>query len=204
MSPERSGTSIESAADSTPYGRTRRPTLNSPIFLSVGPLFTQMFHHGFAALPDNDMKAVRHQVHYLTIAEWPGHCINVDPLQIRFPELRELIFLNSSTVTTFKGHFKAVSKIERLLQLNLFLSEWKGRVPSLLCLSLSLLGGLTMPEWKGRVPLTRSHYRLSAWRRDGARGVVTIALFSLRCAGIPITCAALLFTSMIRNQAIQV
>ncbi|GBP74444.1 hypothetical protein EVAR_44508_1 [Eumeta japonica] len=35
--------------------------------------------------------------------------------------------------------------------------EWKGRVPSLLCLSLSLLGGLTMPEWKGRVPLTRSH-----------------------------------------------
>ncbi|GBP11744.1 hypothetical protein EVAR_77851_1 [Eumeta japonica] len=26
-----------------------------------------------------------------------------------------------------------------------------------LCLSLSLLGGLTMPEWKGRVPLTRSH-----------------------------------------------
>ncbi|GBP70229.1 hypothetical protein EVAR_7496_1 [Eumeta japonica] len=46
---------------------------------------------------------------------------------------------------------------QRLLQLNLFLSEWKGRVPSLLCLSLSLLGGLTMPEWKGRVPLTRSH-----------------------------------------------
>ncbi|GBP59311.1 hypothetical protein EVAR_40696_1 [Eumeta japonica] len=35
--------------------------------------------------------------------------------------------------------------------------EWKGRVPSFLCLSLSLLGGLTMPEWKGRVPLTRSH-----------------------------------------------
>ncbi|GBP24066.1 hypothetical protein EVAR_27289_1 [Eumeta japonica] len=46
---------------------------------------------------------------------------------------------------------------QRLLQLNLFLSEWKGRVPFTLCLSLSLLGGLTMPEWKGRVPLTRSH-----------------------------------------------
>ncbi|GBP64085.1 hypothetical protein EVAR_51085_1 [Eumeta japonica] len=47
---------------------------------------------------------------------------------------------------------------QRLLQLNLFLSEWKGRVPfTFLCLSLSLLGGLTMPEWKGRVPLTRSH-----------------------------------------------
>ncbi|GBP47877.1 hypothetical protein EVAR_33593_1 [Eumeta japonica] len=47
---------------------------------------------------------------------------------------------------------------QRLLQLNLFLSEWKGRVPfTFLCLSLSLLGWLTMPEWKGRVPLTRSH-----------------------------------------------
>ncbi|GBP61121.1 hypothetical protein EVAR_46772_1 [Eumeta japonica] len=34
---------------------------------------------------------------------------------------------------------------------------WKGRVPQLLCLSLSLLGGLTMPEWKGRVPLYCSH-----------------------------------------------
>ncbi|GBP32436.1 hypothetical protein EVAR_81243_1 [Eumeta japonica] len=45
---------------------------------------------------------------------------------------------------------------QRLLQLNLFLSEWKGRVPFTF-MSLSLLGGLTMPEWKGRVPLTRSH-----------------------------------------------
>ncbi|GBP23661.1 hypothetical protein EVAR_80278_1 [Eumeta japonica] len=42
---------------------------------------------------------------------------------------------------------------QRLLQLNLFLSEWKGRVPFTLCLSLSLLGGLTMPEWKGRLSL---------------------------------------------------
>ncbi|GBP33267.1 hypothetical protein EVAR_5222_1 [Eumeta japonica] len=33
-----------------------------------------------------------------------------------------------------------------------------------LCLSLSLLGGLTMPEWKGRVPLTRSHCeRITHW-----------------------------------------
>ncbi|GBP41598.1 hypothetical protein EVAR_34031_1 [Eumeta japonica] len=47
---------------------------------------------------------------------------------------------------------------QRLLQLNLFLSEWKGRVPfTFMSVSLSLLGGLTMPEWKGRVPLTRSH-----------------------------------------------
>ncbi|GBP84958.1 Mechanosensory protein 2 [Eumeta japonica] len=35
---------------------------------------------------------------------------------------------------------------QRLLQLNLFLSEWKGRVPFTFCLSLSLLGGLTMPS----------------------------------------------------------
>ncbi|GBP62144.1 InaD-like protein, partial [Eumeta japonica] len=46
---------------------------------------------------------------------------------------------------------------QRLLQLNLFLSEWKGRVPFTFYVCLSLLGGLTMPEWKGRVPLTRSH-----------------------------------------------
>ncbi|GBP96182.1 hypothetical protein EVAR_46835_1 [Eumeta japonica] len=35
---------------------------------------------------------------------------------------------------------------QRLLQLNLFLSEWKGRVPFTFALSLSLLGGLTMPS----------------------------------------------------------
>ncbi|GBP83299.1 hypothetical protein EVAR_66035_1 [Eumeta japonica] len=44
---------------------------------------------------------------------------------------------------------------QRLLQLNLFLSEWKGRL-SLLCLSLSLLGGLTMPSGRDAC-LTRSH-----------------------------------------------
>ncbi|GBP88047.1 hypothetical protein EVAR_60059_1 [Eumeta japonica] len=46
---------------------------------------------------------------------------------------------------------------QRLLQLNLFLSEWKGRVPFTFMSVSLLLGGLTMPEWKGRVPLTRSH-----------------------------------------------
>ncbi|GBP75763.1 hypothetical protein EVAR_60076_1 [Eumeta japonica] len=58
------------------------------------------------------------------------------------------------------SHSRAPDMIWQLrVYYNLTCSYLSGRDAclSLLCLSLSLLGGLTMPEWKGRVPLTPSH-----------------------------------------------
>ncbi|GBP89172.1 hypothetical protein EVAR_90309_1 [Eumeta japonica] len=64
------------------------------------------------------------------------------------------------------------------------------------CLSLSLLGGLTMPEWKGRVPLTRSHceritfsLERSRWARRVRRraaGPFTFTESGLRPADEPV------------------
>ncbi|XP_049873374.1 protein singed wings 2 [Pectinophora gossypiella] len=56
-----------------------------------------------------------YEITHLRVFEWPGECFNVGRLQLRFPELRVLEFINCSSLNTFKGHFDEHSKIEKLV-----------------------------------------------------------------------------------------
>ncbi|CAH0715625.1 unnamed protein product, partial [Brenthis ino] len=57
---------------------------------------------------------ISHDIAHLKLFEWTGKCIDVGQLQHWFPQLRTLDIRNSSNLTSFKGHFKASSHIQRI------------------------------------------------------------------------------------------
>ncbi|PZC79482.1 hypothetical protein B5X24_HaOG216262 [Helicoverpa armigera] len=60
------------------------------------------------------IRGIKRDITSLQLVNWPGECLNVARLQYHYPELVFLEFINSTTLKSFKGHFSAVNKIERL------------------------------------------------------------------------------------------
>ncbi|KAH9644804.1 hypothetical protein HF086_007892 [Spodoptera exigua] len=61
------------------------------------------------------MRGIKREITHLHLMNWPGECFNVARLQYHYPELVFLEFINATSLKSFKGHFSAVNKIEKLV-----------------------------------------------------------------------------------------